>query len=178
MEGDGFMNINVRGKHIDVTPALREHVEKRLGRVTRFFENLRDVNVVLKVEKERHIIEVTIPINGITLRGEESSTDMYASIDMVVDKLEKQLSKHKEKLKHYRAPAFKDDMLPAYAGKDEERLVRTKRFTVKPMTVEEAIMQMNLLGHDFYVFSNADTESVNVIYRRKDGDYGLLEPAN
>lgn len=172
------MNINVRGKHIDVTPALREHVEKRLGRVTRFFEHLREVNVVLKVEKERHIIEVTIPINGITLRGEEASTDMYASIDMVVDKLEKQLSKHKEKLKAYRVTAFKDELIPAYTGGEtEDRLVKTKQFRVKPMEVEEAILQMNLLGHDFYVFSNADTEQVNVLYRRKDGDYGLLEPA-
>jgi putative sigma-54 modulation protein len=172
------MNINVRGKHIDVTPALREHVEKRLGRVTRFFEHLKEVNVVLKVEKERHIIEVTIPINGMTLRGEEASTDMYASIDMVVDKLEKQLSKHKEKLKEYRATAFKDELLPAYSGGIvEDRLVKTKQFTVKPMEVEEAILQMNLLGHDFFVFSNSDTEKVNVLYRRKDGDYGLLEPA-
>jgi len=172
------MNINVRGKHIDVTPALREHVEKRLGRVTRFFENLKEVNVVLKVEKERHIIEVTIPINGMTLRGEEASTDMYASIDMVVDKLEKQLSKHKEKLKAYRSTAFKDELIPAYNGVNtEERLVRTKQFTVKPMEVEEAILQMNLLGHDFFVFTNADTEKVNVLYCRKDGDYGLLEPA-
>jgi putative sigma-54 modulation protein len=172
------MNINVRGKHIDVTPALREHVEKRLGRVTRFFENLKEVKVVLKVERERHIIEVTIPINGMTLRGEEASTDMYASIDMVVDKLEKQLSKHKEKLKAYRATSFKDELIPAYNGVTaEERLVKTKQFTVKPMEVEEAILQLNLLGHDFFVFTNSDTEQVNVLYRRKDGDYGLLEPA-
>lgn len=173
------MNINVRGKNIDITPALREHVEKRLGRVTKFFDHLKDVNVVLKVEKGRHIIEVTIPINGITLRGEESSPDMYASIDMVVDKLEKQLSKHKEKLKHYRSSSFKDDMLPSYSGVVEEQVVRTKRFNVKPMSVEEAILQMNLLGHDFYVFANADTEGdqVCVLYKRKDGDYGLLEPA-
>lgn len=172
------MNINVRGKNIELTPALREHVEKRLGRVTRFFEHLREVHVILKVEKGHHIIEVTIPINGMTLRGEESSADMYASIDMVVDKLEKQLSKHKEKLKQYRAPAFKDEMLPAFNDKKEERLVKTKRFMVKPMQVEEAMLQMNLLGHDFFVFSNAETEEVNVLYRRKDGDYGLLEPAN
>lgn len=172
------MNINVRGKNIDITPALREHVEKRLGRVTRFFENLREVHVILKVEKGHHIIEVTIPINGMTLRGEESSTDMYASIDMVVDKLEKQLSKQKEKLKHYRATSFRDELVPAFDGKNEERIVKTKSFTVKPMQVEEAMLQMNLLGHDFYVFSNADTEEVNVLYRRKDGDYGLLEPAH
>lgn len=171
------MNINVRGKNIDITPALREHVAKRLGRVTRFFEQLKEVNVILKVEKGRHIIEVTIPLNGITLRGEESSLDMYASIDMVVDKLEKQLSKHKEKLKQYRAMAFKDELVPAFSGQDDERVVKTKTFTVKPMQIEEAILQMNLLGHDFYVFSNADTEQVNVLYRRKDGDYGLLEPA-
>lgn len=171
------MNINLRGKNIDITPSLREHVEKRLGRITRVFELLKEVNVILKVEKERHIIEVTIPINGITLRGEEASMDMYASIDMVVDKLEKQLSKHKEKLKQYRAMAFKDELVPSYSGKTEEKVVKTKHFTVKPMEVEEAILQMNLLGHDFYVFSNAETEEVNVLYRRKDGDYGLLEPA-
>jgi putative sigma-54 modulation protein len=131
------------------------------------------------VEKDRHKVEVTIPLNGYILRGEEETGDMYASIDMVIDKLEKQATKYKTKIsRKNRNGSIKDlavnDVTP---GEDDApKVVRTKRFAMKPMSVEEAIMQMNLVGHNFFVFTNADTNQVNVVYKRKNHDYGLIEP--
>jgi putative sigma-54 modulation protein len=177
------MRISVRGKNIEVTEALRDYVAKRLGKLERFFE-MDDAQVTLLVERENHVVEVTIPINGMILRGEEGTGDMYSSIDLVVEKLEKQLEKYKTKLldrrpKHH--PAIVKDLplnLDLQQGEMEDvpRIVRTKRFAVKPMAVDEAVMQMNLLGHSFFVFTNAETEDVNVVYRRKDGNYGQIEP--
>lgn len=173
------MDIKIRGKNIEVTPSLREHVEKRLGKLDKFLKEDQDVQVTLLVEKDRHQVEVTIPLGGYILRGEEETGDMYASIDMVVDKLERQVRKYKTRL----AKRLKEDSLKDLGNgntPEEENekplVVRTKRFAIKPMPVDEAIMQMNLLGHSFFVFSNAETEEVNVVYRRKDGNYGLIEP--
>ncbi|MBP2651828.1 MAG: yvyD [Firmicutes bacterium] len=174
------MAMTVRGKNIEVTPALKDYVEKRIGKITKHFETLNDIIVILTVEKGRHIVEVTVPVNGMLLRGEESTTDMYASIDLVIDKLEKQIEKYKTKLtrKLRNSGVLKGEV--ASSGHDLEvdefKIVKTKRFAVKPMTTEEAIMQMNLINHDFFVFTNAETEDVNVLYRRKDGNYGLIEP--
>lgn len=169
------MNISVRGKHIEVTDALREYVEKRVSKLEKYFDNLGEILVTLLVEKERHRVEVTAPVNGIILRGEEETSDMYSSIDLVVEKLEKQIDKYKTRLsKKIRGAAFRD--LPPDLKEIEHKLIRNKRFAVKPMDVEEAIMQMNLIGHSFYVFTNADTEDINVVYKRKDGNYGLIEP--
>ncbi len=169
------MNINVRGKNIEVTDALREYVEKRVGKLEKYFDNLEDIQVTLLVEKERHRVEVTAPVNGIILRGEEETPDMYSSIDLVVEKLEKQINKYKTRLaKRIRSTGFRD--IPPDAKEEEHTLIRNKRFAVKPMDVEEAIMQMNLIGHNFYVFANSDTEDINVVYKRKDGNYGLIEP--
>lgn len=170
----------VRGKNIEITPALKEYVEKRIGKVTRYFDTVGEITVILTVEKSRHIVEVTVPLNGMLLRGEESTTDMYASIDLVIDKLEKQIEKYKTKLaRKLRSGILKPDAAsvstPALDS-DDFPLVKTKRFAVKPMDVQEAIMQMNLINHDFFVFTNADTEDVNVVYRRRDGAYGLIEP--
>ena len=175
-----FMKMIVRGKNIEITPALREYVEKRVGKITKYFDGLGDISAVLKVEKGHHIVEVTVPINGMLLRGEESTSDMYTSIDQVVDKIEKQIEKYKTKIsRQLRTGSFKGELVPNIVERDDEdfKLVRTKRFAVKPMATEEAIMQMDLIHHDFFVFMNADTEQVNVIYRRKDGNYGLIEPA-
>ena len=174
--------IAIRGKNIDVTPALRDYVEKRIGKITKYFEMLGEISVVLTVEKGRHIVEVTVPANGIILRGEEATSDMYTSIDLVIEKLEKQIEKYKTKLeRRLRGKGFKAELVtpvaaPASVDEDEFPLVKTKRFAVKPMDVQEAIMQMNLVHHDFYVFINSDSEDVNVVYRRKDGAYGLIEP--
>lgn len=169
------MIVVVRGKNIEVTNALKEHVERKLAKLERFLE-LPEVQVTLKVERDTHKIEVTIPINGMILRGEEATEDMYASIDLVVEKLEKQIDKYKTRIS--KKVRGEDKVVPAVAEDTYEDPVikRTKRFAVKPMPIEEAVMQMNMLGHSFFVFSNSDTEEVNVVYKRKDGNYGLIEP--
>lgn len=174
------MNFAVRGKNTQVTDALRNYVEKRLGKLDKHFEGEGEATVTLKVEKERHAVEVTIIVGGMILRAEEASGDMYASIDMVVEKLEKQIEKYKTKLaRQTRQNSFRVIGGNGNAPDEEEftpKVVKTKRFAIKPMTVDEAVLQMNLLGHDFFVFSNAETEEVNVVYRRRDGNFGLIEP--
>ncbi len=179
------MAINVRGKNLDITPALKDYVEKRVKKVTKYFDKTGDITVILNVEKGRHQsgsfhhVEVTVPVNGLLLRGEESTPDMYASIDQVMDKIERQIEKYKTKLeKKFRGGGFRADVASTVAlpEPDEDTIVRTKRFSVKPMDPEEAVLQMNLLNHDFYMFLNMETEQVNVVYRRRDGRFGLLEP--
>lgn len=167
------MRVNVRGKNIEVTDALRGYVEKRLKKLEKYLNNYGDAQVTLTVERDSHRIEVTVPINGMILRGEESTGDMYASVDQVVEKLEKQVERFKGRLNRRLRPA---ENAEEAAAEEPLRVVRTKRFAIKPMEVEEAIMQMNLLGHSFFVFANAETERVNVVYKRKDGNYGLIEP--
>lgn len=184
------MNFNIRGVQLEVTAALREYVEKKIGRLERYFDAppTSDVNVTLSVIREKQSVEVTIPLPGVLLRAEERSEDMYASIDLVVEKLERQIRKHKTKVnRRARQEAgirnlFKEsfDALPKRPEHEEEEefeVVRSKKFTLKPMDVEEAILQMNLVGHDFFVFSNMDSDEVNVVYKRQDGKYGLIEPA-
>ena len=178
-----MMKINVRGKNIEATPALVDYANKKLSKLNKHFDKTADVQVVMSVIREAHIVEVTVNLNGMILRGEESTGDMYASIDMVVDKLEKQVDKYKTRMnKSMRQRGMRSISEKHAAVEAEERMeeppqvVRTKRFPLKPMTVEEAILQMDLLGHNFFVFANADSAAVNVIYRRKDGNYGLIEP--
>jgi putative sigma-54 modulation protein len=177
------MQVLVRGRNVDVTNALKEYVEKRVGKLEKFLDNLGEAQVTLSVENQSHKVEVTIPVNGMILRGEETTGDMYTSIDMVVDKLEKQIEKYKGKLIRRRGQSEKMAAEAVLAEDDagdeleeDEVVVRTKRFPVKPMPVDEAILQMNLLGHTFFVFPNAETEQINVVYKRKDGNYGLIEP--
>jgi len=172
------MKLAVRGKNIEVTDALREHVQKRVGKVDKFFEFDTEAQVALGVVRGLHIVEVTVGINGMILRAEEATNDMYASIDLVVDKLERQITKYKTKINR-KSRQIVGHRIPAGLPESDEEdfeVVRTKRFPVKPMPVEEAVLQMNLLGHDFFVFANAETDEVNVVYRRKDGNYGLIEP--
>ena len=174
----------VRGKNIEITPSLRDYVEKRVGKVTKYFDKVGEITVLLTVSKGRHIVEVTVPVQGgVLLRGEEATMDMYTSIDLVVEKLERQIHKYKTKLERrfreggFRAETVLPGPIPPKAEESEEfPVVKTKRFVVKPMDVQEAIMQMNLLNHNFFVFRDADTEEVNVVYRRTDGNYGLIEP--
>ncbi len=173
------MKLQIRGKNVPLTDSLKDYVEKRLGKLDKYFEISPEAIVTLVVEKDRHRVEVTIALNGYLLRGEEESPDMYASVDLVLEKLEKQINKYKTRLgKKIKMPGIREKAFGLNeAGGDEKPLiVRTKRFAIKPMAVDEAVMQMNLLGHSFYVFFNADTEEVNVLYRRKDGNYGLIEP--
>lgn len=168
------MQITVRGKNVEITGPLRDYVEKKVGKIEKYLEGPLSATVTLNVEKGRHIVEVTVPVNGMLLRGEEATDDMYASIDLVVEKLEKQIDKYKTRLTRKLRPQIADE--PAPKVFDDPVIVKTKRFAIKPMAVDEAVMQMNLIGHDFFVFADADTNQVNVVYRRRDGNYGLIEP--
>lgn len=172
------MKVQVRGRNIDVTAALKDYVEKRIRKLERYLDNMGDAQVTLTVERESHRIEVTVPINGMILRGEETTGDMYASIDLVVEKLEKQIEKYKGRLLRRSAKGVGESRVEAPVVPDDDgpSIVRTKRFAFKPMAVDEAVLQMNLLGHTFFVFSNAETDQVNVVYKRKDGNYGHIEP--
>ncbi|MDO7906575.1 ribosome-associated translation inhibitor RaiA [Paenibacillus sp. JX-17] len=183
------MNTTIRGSQIEVTEALREYVDKKLNRLEKYFDAppTSDVNVTLSAKRDIHTVEVTIPLPGLVLRAEDESDDMYASIDAVVSKLERQIRKHKTKLnRKFRndgglktlfvdQPSSSVAVEDAEEESDELEVVRTKRFLFKPMDVEEAILQMNMVGHNFFVFSNIDTEQVNVVYKRNDGKYGLIE---
>lgn len=183
------MNFIIRGENIEVTPALQEFVEQKIGKIDRYFDEGLDanVNVNLKVYNNKQKIEVTIPISQITLRAEEGHNDLYAAIDLVVDKLERQIRKHKTKInrkfRDHDSPKFMftngiESTRVDYIDEDEEdiEVVRQKRFNLKPMDSEEAILQMNMLGHTFFVYTNSSTNSTNVVYKRKDGKYGIIEP--
>lgn len=173
------MRLSVRGKNFEVSEALRQYAEKRLKKLERFLGEGVEVQVTMSVSRDRHVVEVTVPLDGYLLRGEEATGDMYGSIDLVLEKLEKQMEKYKTRLaKKVKENALKEGAFWSHQEEEveEPRVVRTKRFPIKPMSVEEAILQMNLLGHNFFVFTNAETEQVNVLYRRKDGNYGLIEP--
>ncbi|MCX8129204.1 MAG: ribosome-associated translation inhibitor RaiA [Clostridia bacterium] len=174
------MKFIVSGKNIEVTEALKEKVISKMGKLEKFFNPGTEVHVTMSVQKNRQILEVTIPFNGVVLRAEEANDDMYASIDKVIDVLERQIRKNKTRLeKKLHETAFVIDNFAIkedIAEEHEFKVVRSKRFAIKPMDVEEAVLQMNLLGHEFFVFSNADTNAVNVVYKRKDGNYGLIEP--
>ena len=175
-------------KNIEVTPGLKDAVEQKLGKLERYFTPETEIIVTLSVEKGRQKIEVTIPVKGSIVRSEQTSSDMYVSIDLVEEVIERQLRKYKNKLVarsqgHPTASAtpnsFKKEFVESEeepAEDDEIRIVRTKRFGIKPMFPEDACIQMELLGHSFFVFSNAETDEVNVVYKRKDGSFGLIEP--
>ncbi|MGG3956368.1 ribosome-associated translation inhibitor RaiA [Bhargavaea massiliensis] len=180
------MKYNIRGENIEVTQAIREYVEKKIGKLERYFESTEGVtvHVNLKVYNDKQAkIEVTIPMPQIVLRAEERHDDMYAAIDLVVDKLERQIRKHKTKVnrKMREKEANGITLAPSAPVATEEHeeeefeIVRMKSFSLKPMDSEEAILQMNMLGHNFYVFINAETNRTNVVYKRKDGKYGLIE---
>lgn len=176
------MRIKVSGKNINVTDALRERVEKKISKFEKYFTPITEANATLSVEKNRHIIEVTIPFNGVILRGEEATEDMYTSIDNVVEKLERQIRKQKTRLeRRVKDGSIRfENMLPFGDNEeeleDEIRIIKKKRFAIKPMSSEEAVLQMELLGHNFFVFTNSESEEVNVVYKRKHGDYGIIEP--
>lgn len=181
------MNFHIRGENIQVTQAIREYVEKKIGRLDRYFVNPlpTDVNVTLRFLRGESTIEVTIPLTGVIIRAEETHEDMYAAIDLVVEKLERQMRKHKTKLirksrvDNGRTQIREAEPVMVAESADEDveiDIVRTKRFNLKPMDAEEAVMQMDMLGHSFFVFQNAETSDVNVVYRRNDGRYGLIEP--
>lgn len=174
------MEIKVMGKNIEVTQALKNVVESKMSRLDKYFNPEIKAHVTLWVQKNKHGIEVTIPFNGIILRGEEKSEDMYASIDLVMDKLEKQIRKQKTKLQRInRGDSLRYKSIPDMPNikeENENKIVKNKKFLMKPMSSEEAVLQMELLGHDFFVYENASTSEINVLYKRKDGNYGNIEP--
>ncbi len=173
------MKFVIVGKNVDVTPALRSNIEEKIGKLEKYFSPDTEVHVTLSVEKERHKIEVTIPVKGSIIRSEQVSNDMYISIDLVEEIIERQLKKYKNKIidKEQAAESFKREYIERdYQDEDEIKIVRTKQFDMKPMYPEDACVQMELLGHNFYVFNNAETGAVNVVYKRKANTYGLIEP--
>ncbi|WP_164668090.1 ribosome hibernation-promoting factor, HPF/YfiA family [Virgibacillus doumboii] len=181
------MKYNIRGENIEVTGAIRDYVEKKISKLERYFDTppTSDVHVNLSVYNDEQRIEVTIPMTDLLLRAEEQHIDLYAAIDLVVDKLERQIRKYKTKVnrkfrqkgspKHIFAELEKEANNEK-SESDEIEIVRTKRFNLKPMDSEEAVLQMDMLGHAFYVFTNSFSGDTNVVYRRKDGKYGLIEP--
>jgi putative sigma-54 modulation protein len=173
------MQLSVTARNLEITPALRSYAEEKLTRLTKYLEQIVTVHVVLSVNKHRQTAEVTMRVRDLTIRAEEESDDLYSSIDLVVEKLERQILRYKERIMtHGARNAARGNRVSAEAPSPEEepRVVKNKRFAVKPVPMDEAIMQMNLLGHNFYVFRNSETEEVNVLYRRRDGHYGLIEP--
>lgn len=181
MAVNGTVRLNIKGKNIEVTPALREYAEKRVAKLNKFFQWREDVlvDVLLSVEKDDRRAEITYRLGGLVMRGESTHRDMYAAIDEASDKLDRQVRRHKNRLSErlHASPRLMEAEAPTDAADNGgPSVVRTKRFLIKPMDLDEAIMQMELLGHDFFVFASAETEEINVLYRRKDGQYGLIEP--
>lgn len=173
------MKFIIVGKNIEVTEGLRSAVEDKIGKLEKYFTPSTEVHVTLSVEKERQKIEVTIPVKGNIIRSEQVSSDMYISIDLVEEIIERQLKKYKTKLvdQQQNAAFFKQEYMDKdFMDEEEVRIIRTKKFDIKPMYPEDACVQMELLGHNFFVFCNAETEQVNVVYKRKGGTYGLIEP--
>ena len=174
------MKIKITGRNIELTEGLKKAVEDKLGKLEKYFTPDTDVYVTLSVEKERQKVEVTIPAKGNIIRSEQVSNDMYISIDLVEEVIERQLKKYRTKLiaKHQNAAAaFKQEFLEEVSVEDEDIIItRVKKVDMKPMYAEDACVQMELLGHDFFVFVNAETDQVNVVYKRKGNTYGLIEP--
>ena len=173
------MRFVITGRNIEVTDGLKAAVEEKLGKLDRFFSNDTEVIVTLSVEKERQKIEVTIPVKGNIIRSEQVSNDMYVSIDLVEEIIERQLKKYKNKIieqKQNQAAFAQEFIEKDYEDEADVKIIRTKRFGVKPMDPEEACVQMELLGHNFFVFCNSETDQINVVYKRKGNTYGLIEP--
>ncbi len=173
------MNIIISGKNIELSDTLKAAVNEKIGKLDRYFTPDTEVHVTLSIEKERQKIEVTIPVKGNIIRSEQVSNDMYVSIDLVEEVIERQLRKYKTKIvdKHQGGGNFQKDYLENEYLEDEDiRIIRNKHFEVKPMFPEDACVQMELLGHNFFVFCNAETDAINVVYKRKDNAYGLIEP--
>lgn len=173
------MNLVISGKNLDITEGLRSAVEEKIGKLERYFTDTTEVHVTLSTEKNRQKIEITIPMKGSIIRAEEVSSDMYVSIDLVEEVIERQLRKYKNKLidKAQNAAHLNQEFIDEEYYDDEEiEIIRSKKFAMKPMDPEEACVQMELLGHNFFVFRNSETEEVNVVYKRKGNTYGLIEP--
>ena len=180
-EGDGYMRYIISGRNITVTEGLKEAIYDKLGKLEKYFTPETEIIVTLSVEKQRQKIEVTVPVKGHTIRAEQSSDNMYVSIDLVEEIIVRQLRKYKTRIANQQNS--RKNFQPAYLemetdGDEEVKIVRTKKFAIKPLDPEEACVEMELLGHSFFVFRNAQTNEVNVVYKRKGNTYGLIEPEN
>ncbi|OGW54966.1 MAG: ribosomal subunit interface protein [Nitrospirae bacterium RBG_13_43_8] len=172
------MNIIVTGRHLDITPALKKYAEEKITKFSRYLSNISEAIVTLSVEKYRHKVEVLLKVNGVLIQAEGITGEIYSSIDEVVEKLERQVKKYKEKLVSHRkgegkAGGIEPEVFPV---EEAGRIIKNKKFELKPMSPDEAAMQMELLDKDFFVFTNDGSGNINVIYRRKDGNFGLIEP--
>ncbi|ANU27729.1 ribosome hibernation-promoting factor, HPF/YfiA family [Planococcus versutus] len=183
-----MLQFNIRGENIEVTPAIREHIEKKVEKIERYFTDGANATAMVNLKSYNHNqtkVEVTIPMKNLTLRAEERHEDMYAAIDLIVSKLERQIRKYKTKVnRKFRdrdgmgvsfAVAENDTRQQTDSEEEDFTIVRTKQFELKPMDEEEAVLQMNMLGHSFFVFTDAETNETNIVYKRKDGSYGLIE---
>lgn len=172
------MNIIVTGRHLEVTPALRNYAEKKIKRFDRYLANISEAIVTLSVEKYRHKVEVLLKVNGVLIQAESITGEVYSSIDEVAEKLGRQIKKYKEKLVSHRKTEGRTGILGPETGvpAEEGKIIKNKRFELKPMSPDEAAMQMDLLDKNFFVFTNDNSGNINVIYRRRDGNFGLIEP--
>ena len=173
------MKMNIRGSRVKITSAINDYIEAKIGKLDKYLENPNDVtaNVVVKVKGKDQTVEVTIPMKKLILRAEDTHNDLYAAIDLVSEKLERQIRKNKTRMKK-RVKEITDINIDFKVDKEEDekgRIVKRKLVETKPMNEEEAILQMNLLGHDFFVFTNEATNQINILYRRKDTNYGIIE---
>lgn len=188
-----MLDFNIRGENIEVTPAIRDHIEKKVEKIERYFTDGANATAMVNlkaINNSQTKVEVTIPMKNLTLRAEERHDELYAAVDLIVSKLERQIRKYKTKVN--RKFRDRDGMGLAFAAaeqvtsptngvdEDEEDLtiVRTKQFDLKPMDEEEAVLQMNMLGHNFFVFTDAESNDTNIVYKRKDGSYGLIETSS
>jgi len=180
------MEITVTFRHLESTDALRDYAREKVSRIKKYVGTPAEAAVILSLEKRRHQAEITLNTDGITINAKEVTEDMYSSIDLAVDKLERQAKKHKEKIKDHKPGAAQKDRTARYnilSSQSEEqalrgRIIKTESVFIKPMSIDEAIMQIDVMNSDFMVFTNAETQKVNVIYRRRDGNLGLIEPEN
>lgn len=175
------MKVKVHARNIKLTEALKESVEKKVSKLEKYFIDDVEAKVTLSVQKNRHIVEVLIPFNGIAIRAEEVTDDMYKSVDLVEEKLERQIVKYKTKLKRgdYNSLKYsKVEEIPAEENEEvnNKKIVKVKKFDLKPMDEEEAVLQMELIGHNFFVYRDGETNEIKVVYKRKDGNYGLIDP--
>lgn len=173
------MQFNIRGKKLEVTEALKSYIEEKLGRLNKYFEEPDNItaSVLIKLNGKQQVVEVTINTHGLILRGEEANKDLYASIDLVTDKIERQIRKNKTKIrKQISKESIKDfKFVEEDVIEEEQNIVKRKIIDMKPMSEEEAILQMELLDHDFFVYKTVEDGKINVVYKRKDGNYGIIE---
>ena len=174
------MDIIIRGSKLEITEAMESYAKEKISRLEKYLENSDDTHatILVKIHGHLHIVEVTIPLKSFILRAEESKDDFYAAIDTVTDKLERQIRKNKTRIAAKKNKEVKDfayDYIQSIEEESEEKIVKRKKIEVKPLDEEEAILQMELLGHEFYLYKDIETGEPAVIYKRKDGDYGIIE---